>query len=172
MPGRRVGVYGCLGAGVVAYDDVPDRQLVTVRQELAARPWEPEAVRLVAGSALRAVLKAAGQPARTASATVMSSPLPAAEVAQPGGQLTADGGEALIADGGEHIAPAWSRPPGRRRNWRSRRGEARVAAQRHAQVGDRCAHDARRPGYRARSFRWRSAAGQGLTANAPQFRHR
>ena len=42
MPGRRVGAYSCLGAGVVAYDDVPDRQLVTVKQELATRPWGPE----------------------------------------------------------------------------------------------------------------------------------
>jgi bifunctional UDP-N-acetylglucosamine pyrophosphorylase/glucosamine-1-phosphate N-acetyltransferase len=42
MPGRRVGVYSCLGAGVVAYDDVPDRQLVTVRQELETRTWGPE----------------------------------------------------------------------------------------------------------------------------------
>ena len=42
MPGRRIGVYSCLGAGVVAYDDVPDRELVTVRQDLVRRPWGPE----------------------------------------------------------------------------------------------------------------------------------
>lgn len=42
MPGRRIGVYSVLGAGVVAYDDVPDRQMVTVKQELATRPWGPE----------------------------------------------------------------------------------------------------------------------------------
>ncbi len=42
MPGRRVGVYSCLGAGVVAYEDVPDRQLVTVKQELTVRSWGPE----------------------------------------------------------------------------------------------------------------------------------
>ncbi len=42
MPGRRIGVYSVVGAGVVAYDDVPDRQLVTVKQELVTRPWGPE----------------------------------------------------------------------------------------------------------------------------------
>ena len=42
MPGRRVGVYSCLGPGVVAYSDVPDRQAVLVKQELEQRPWGPE----------------------------------------------------------------------------------------------------------------------------------
>jgi bifunctional UDP-N-acetylglucosamine pyrophosphorylase/glucosamine-1-phosphate N-acetyltransferase len=42
MPGRRIGVYSVVGAGVIAYDDVPDRQLVTVKQELVTRPWGPE----------------------------------------------------------------------------------------------------------------------------------
>jgi bifunctional UDP-N-acetylglucosamine pyrophosphorylase/glucosamine-1-phosphate N-acetyltransferase len=42
MPGRRIGVYSVVGAGVVAYDDVPDRQMVTVRQGLETRPWGPE----------------------------------------------------------------------------------------------------------------------------------
>lgn len=42
LPGRRVGVYSCLGPGVVLYDDLPDRQMVLVRQELEARPWGPE----------------------------------------------------------------------------------------------------------------------------------
>ena len=42
MPGRRVGVYACLGPGVVAYEDVPDRQLVLVKQDLETRPWGPE----------------------------------------------------------------------------------------------------------------------------------
>jgi NDP-sugar pyrophosphorylase family protein len=42
MPGRRVGVYSCLGPGVVLYDDLPDRQVVLVRQELETRPWGPE----------------------------------------------------------------------------------------------------------------------------------
>lgn len=42
MPGRRIGVYSVVGAGVIAYDDVPDRQMVTVKQELVTRPWGPE----------------------------------------------------------------------------------------------------------------------------------
>jgi bifunctional UDP-N-acetylglucosamine pyrophosphorylase/glucosamine-1-phosphate N-acetyltransferase len=42
MPGRRIGVYGVVGAGVVAYEDVPDRQMVTLKQELVTRPWGPE----------------------------------------------------------------------------------------------------------------------------------
>jgi NDP-sugar pyrophosphorylase family protein len=42
MPGRRVGVNSCLGPGVVLYDDLPDRQMVLVRQELETRPWGPE----------------------------------------------------------------------------------------------------------------------------------
>ena len=42
MPGRRIGVYSCVGPGVIAYDDVPDRQIVTVKQELVTRPWGPE----------------------------------------------------------------------------------------------------------------------------------
>jgi bifunctional UDP-N-acetylglucosamine pyrophosphorylase/glucosamine-1-phosphate N-acetyltransferase len=42
MPGRRIGVYACLGPGVVAYEDVPDRQMVLVKQQLDTRPWGPE----------------------------------------------------------------------------------------------------------------------------------
>jgi bifunctional UDP-N-acetylglucosamine pyrophosphorylase/glucosamine-1-phosphate N-acetyltransferase len=42
MPGLRIGVYSCLGPGVVAYEDVPDRQLVLVQQERQSRPWGPE----------------------------------------------------------------------------------------------------------------------------------
>lgn len=42
MPGRRIGVYSVVGAGVVAYEDVPDRQIVTLKQELTTRPWGPE----------------------------------------------------------------------------------------------------------------------------------
>lgn len=42
MPGRRIGVYGVVGAGVVAYEDVPDRTMVTLKQELNVRPWGPE----------------------------------------------------------------------------------------------------------------------------------
>jgi bifunctional UDP-N-acetylglucosamine pyrophosphorylase/glucosamine-1-phosphate N-acetyltransferase len=42
MPGRRLGVYSVVGAGVVAYEDVPDRQMVTLKQEIITRPWGPE----------------------------------------------------------------------------------------------------------------------------------
>ena len=42
MPGRRVGVYTCVGPGVVVYEDIPDRQLVLLKQELQTRPWGPE----------------------------------------------------------------------------------------------------------------------------------
>ena len=42
MPGRRIGVYSCVGPGVVAYDDVPDRQMTLLKQELTTQPWGPE----------------------------------------------------------------------------------------------------------------------------------
>jgi NDP-sugar pyrophosphorylase family protein len=42
MPGRRIGVYSCLGPGVVAYDDIPDRQMVLLKQQLDRRSWGPE----------------------------------------------------------------------------------------------------------------------------------
>ena len=42
MPGRRLGVYSVVGPGVVLYDDLPDRQIVMLKQELTARPWGPE----------------------------------------------------------------------------------------------------------------------------------
>lgn len=42
MPGRRVGVYACVGPGVVVYEDIPDRQLVLLKQELQTRSWGPE----------------------------------------------------------------------------------------------------------------------------------
>lgn len=42
MPGRRIGVYSCVGPGVVAYDDIPDRQMVLLRQQLDRRSWGPE----------------------------------------------------------------------------------------------------------------------------------
>ncbi|MEZ4865118.1 MAG: NTP transferase domain-containing protein [Caldilineaceae bacterium] len=42
MPGRRIGVYSVVGPGVVLYDDLPDRTLVTVQQQLTTRPWGPE----------------------------------------------------------------------------------------------------------------------------------
>ena len=42
MPGRRIGVYSVVGPGVILYDDLPDRTLVTAKQELVTRPWGPE----------------------------------------------------------------------------------------------------------------------------------
>lgn len=42
MPGRRIGVYSIVGPGVILYDDLPDRTMVTVKQELVTRPWGPE----------------------------------------------------------------------------------------------------------------------------------
>jgi UDP-N-acetylglucosamine diphosphorylase / glucose-1-phosphate thymidylyltransferase / UDP-N-acetylgalactosamine diphosphorylase / glucosamine-1-phosphate N-acetyltransferase / galactosamine-1-phosphate N-acetyltransferase len=42
MPGRRIGAYSIVGPGVILYDDLPDRQLITVKQELVTRPWGPE----------------------------------------------------------------------------------------------------------------------------------
>jgi bifunctional UDP-N-acetylglucosamine pyrophosphorylase/glucosamine-1-phosphate N-acetyltransferase len=42
MPGRRVGVYSCVGPGVVLYEDLPDRTMVLVKQELERRTWGPE----------------------------------------------------------------------------------------------------------------------------------
>ena len=42
MPGRRIGAYSVVGPGVVLYDDLPDRTMVTVKQELVTRPWGPE----------------------------------------------------------------------------------------------------------------------------------
>jgi NDP-sugar pyrophosphorylase family protein len=42
MPGVKVGVYSCVGPGVVLYEDLPSRQLVRVKQDLERRPWGPE----------------------------------------------------------------------------------------------------------------------------------
>lgn len=42
MPGRRIGVYACVGPGVIAYDDVPDRELLLLKQDLIRKPWGPE----------------------------------------------------------------------------------------------------------------------------------
>ena len=42
MPGCKVGCYSCVGPGVIAYEDVPSRTVVLVKQELTTRPWGPE----------------------------------------------------------------------------------------------------------------------------------
>jgi UDP-N-acetylglucosamine diphosphorylase / glucose-1-phosphate thymidylyltransferase / UDP-N-acetylgalactosamine diphosphorylase / glucosamine-1-phosphate N-acetyltransferase / galactosamine-1-phosphate N-acetyltransferase len=42
MPGVKVGVYACVGPGVILYSDLPDRQIILARQELSIREWGPE----------------------------------------------------------------------------------------------------------------------------------
>lgn len=42
MPGVKIGVYSCVGAGIVVYEDVPDRTLCLLRQDVMTRPWGPE----------------------------------------------------------------------------------------------------------------------------------
>ena len=42
MPGAKIGNHSCVGAGVVVTGDIPSRQIITLKQELAARPWGPE----------------------------------------------------------------------------------------------------------------------------------
>jgi bifunctional UDP-N-acetylglucosamine pyrophosphorylase/glucosamine-1-phosphate N-acetyltransferase len=42
MPGVKVGVYSCVGPGVILYEDLPDRKILTARQELCLRDWGPE----------------------------------------------------------------------------------------------------------------------------------
>ncbi len=42
QPGAKIGTYSCVGAGVVLYDDVPDRKLILLKQETIVRDWGPE----------------------------------------------------------------------------------------------------------------------------------
>ena len=42
MPGRRIGSYSIVGPGVILYEDVPSKTIITVKQELIRRPWGPE----------------------------------------------------------------------------------------------------------------------------------
>lgn len=42
MPGAKIGAYSCVGAGIVVYNDVPDRTLLLLKQETVTRPWGPE----------------------------------------------------------------------------------------------------------------------------------
>jgi len=41
-PGRMVGPYSCVGPSVLVTEDIPERTLVQVRQDLTHRPWGPE----------------------------------------------------------------------------------------------------------------------------------
>ncbi len=42
MPGVRVGAYSCVGPGVILSEDLPSREIVTVKQELLRKPWGPD----------------------------------------------------------------------------------------------------------------------------------
>ena len=42
MPGRRIGSYSIVGPGVILYEDVPSKTIITVKQELIKKPWGPE----------------------------------------------------------------------------------------------------------------------------------
>jgi bifunctional UDP-N-acetylglucosamine pyrophosphorylase/glucosamine-1-phosphate N-acetyltransferase len=42
MPGAKIGAYACVGAGIVVYEDVPERTLTLLKQETVQRPWGPE----------------------------------------------------------------------------------------------------------------------------------
>ena len=42
MPGRRLGVYSICGPGVILRDDLPDRTMIMVAQQVTTRPWGPE----------------------------------------------------------------------------------------------------------------------------------
>ena len=42
MPGRRLGVYSICGPGVILHDDLPDRTMIMVTQQVTTRPWGPE----------------------------------------------------------------------------------------------------------------------------------
>lgn len=42
MPGVKIGIYSCVGPGVVLYHDLPDRKAVFVKQNLEERDWGPE----------------------------------------------------------------------------------------------------------------------------------
>ena len=41
MPGRRMGAYSVVGPGVILYDDLPDRRIVTAQQDLRYGDWGP-----------------------------------------------------------------------------------------------------------------------------------
>ncbi len=42
QPGVKIGTYSCVGAGVVLYEDVPDRKLLLLKQDTVTRDWGPE----------------------------------------------------------------------------------------------------------------------------------
>jgi bifunctional UDP-N-acetylglucosamine pyrophosphorylase/glucosamine-1-phosphate N-acetyltransferase len=42
QPGVKIGVYTCIGPGVVVYEDVPSRKLILLKQEVVEKEWGPE----------------------------------------------------------------------------------------------------------------------------------
>ncbi|WP_168120002.1 sugar phosphate nucleotidyltransferase [Paenibacillus sp. HB172176] len=42
MPGVKIGVHSIVGPGVLLQEDVPNRTIVSVKQELTSKPWGPE----------------------------------------------------------------------------------------------------------------------------------
>ncbi len=42
MPGTKIGVYSCVGGGIVVYEDVADRSLLLLKQETMVKTWGPE----------------------------------------------------------------------------------------------------------------------------------
>jgi NDP-sugar pyrophosphorylase family protein len=42
MPGVKIGIYSCVGAGIVVYDDIPDRTMRLLTQDTVDRKWGPE----------------------------------------------------------------------------------------------------------------------------------
>lgn len=42
QPGVKIGVYSCVGPGVIVSQDVPDRKLILLKQETVERDWGPE----------------------------------------------------------------------------------------------------------------------------------
>lgn len=41
-PGTRVGSYSCVGSGIWVNEDVPDKSLLILKQEVIRRDWGPE----------------------------------------------------------------------------------------------------------------------------------
>ena len=42
MPGVKVGYYSCVGPGVLAREDIPERTMLLAKQEQVRKPWGPE----------------------------------------------------------------------------------------------------------------------------------
>jgi NDP-sugar pyrophosphorylase family protein len=42
MPGVKIGIYSCVGAGIVVYEDIPDKTMRLLKQDAVDREWGPE----------------------------------------------------------------------------------------------------------------------------------